>query len=208
MAVGADEHVHEGSVFTVTGSFTDPDLGDAWTSTVDYGDGSGPQPLVLSGQTFELAHAYADDGTYAVTVRVTDRAGEFGTGSLHVAVDNVAPTVDAGADQSADEGAPVSLAASFTDPGAGDTHSATIDWGDGILEAGVVGVSGAVNGTHVYADNGLYTVRVAVTDDDGGLGSDTLAVTVRNIAPSVNAGADQTTTEGTAAWRSLRTSRK
>src|SRR4029079_19173365 len=41
-------------------------------------------------------------------------------------------------------------------------------------------------------DNGVYTATVTVADDDGASSSDTLAVTVRNVAPSVNAGPDVT----------------
>ena len=65
------------------------------------------------------------------------------------------------------------VAATFTDPGI-DTHTATIDWGDGTLApADVSGTS--VAGTHTYADNGVYTVTVSVADDDGATGSDTAA---------------------------------
>ena len=55
-----------------------------------------------------------------------------------------------------------------------DTHTATIDWGDGTsLDTGDVtetpfgppgstlGADGTVDGSHVYADNGTYTVRSA-----------------------------------------------
>jgi hypothetical protein len=35
-----------------------------------------------------------------------------------------------------------------------------------------------------------------VTDDDGGVGSDTMVVTALNVAPTANAGDDQTVNEG------------
>ncbi|HEX8903696.1 MAG TPA: PKD domain-containing protein, partial [Longimicrobiaceae bacterium] len=60
--------------FTSSGSFTDPGA-DSWTATVDYGDGSGEQPLALSGNTFSLSHTYAGAGSYTVTVTVTDDDG-------------------------------------------------------------------------------------------------------------------------------------
>jgi endonuclease G len=53
------------------GSFTDPGA-DAWVASVNYGDGSGNQPLTLTGKTFSLAHAFASAGTFTVTVSVTD----------------------------------------------------------------------------------------------------------------------------------------
>jgi hypothetical protein len=59
----------------------------------------------------------------------------------------------------------------FSDVGVQDTHSATIDWGDGNVEPGVVIQSaggGQVVGSHLYANSGMYTVVVTVEDDDGG----------------------------------------
>jgi DNA/RNA endonuclease G (NUC1)/PKD repeat protein len=60
-----------GETFTVSGSFTDPGA-DAWSATVDYGDGGGTSALALVGQTFALTHTYNAAGTFTVTVRVTD----------------------------------------------------------------------------------------------------------------------------------------
>jgi len=60
-----------GETYTASGSFTDPGA-DAWTATVDYGDGSGTGALALSGKTFSLSHTYAAAGPFTVTVRVSD----------------------------------------------------------------------------------------------------------------------------------------
>lgn len=57
--------------YTASGSFTDPGM-DPWTATVDYGDGSGPTPLALSGMSFALSHTYASAGVFTVTVSVSD----------------------------------------------------------------------------------------------------------------------------------------
>jgi hypothetical protein len=103
----------------------------------------------------------------------------------------------AGPDQTANEGDLVSLSpATFNDKGTSDTHTATIDWGDGTgVEAAVVaeipfgppgstaGADGTVSGSHVYADDGAYTVTVCVDDDDGAAACDSLIVTVLNVAP-------------------------
>ena len=61
------------------------------------------------------------------------------------------------------EGQSLSLAAAFSDAGLLDSHTATINWGDGVTTTGnVIFSSGtsSVSGTHVYADNGSYTVNV------------------------------------------------
>lgn len=100
---------------------------------------------------------------------------------------NHAPVVEAGGDRLADEGAAVLLEASFTDADGGDTHTAVIDWGDSTApETGMVDQNThKVTGTHVYADNGIYTVAVKVTDSNGAKGSDTLMATINNIPPAV-----------------------
>ena len=101
------------------------------------------------------------------------------------------------------EGATVNLApASFTDAGVLDTHTATINWGDGsATETGIVteaGGSGEVAGSHVYATAGNYAVTVSVTDNSGASGSDTLTVTVQqaSLAPQADAGGPYSVNEG------------
>ena len=60
----------------------------------------------------------------------------------------------------------------FVDTGTHDKHTATVDWGDGsgvqtpmLSEAAG---SGVLTATHIYADDGDYTVKVTVSDDDLG----------------------------------------
>ncbi len=69
-------------------AFTDPAPNDApFTCTVDYGDGSGPQAGVVSGQACEgPTHAYAAVGAYTVTVSVTDKDGGVGFATAQHAV--------------------------------------------------------------------------------------------------------------------------
>jgi endonuclease G len=60
-----------GETFSASGSFTDPGS-DAWSATVNFGDGAGAQPLLVAAKTFQLHHAYLNAGTFTVTVVISD----------------------------------------------------------------------------------------------------------------------------------------
>src|SRR5690606_22338206 len=94
------------------------------------------------------------------------------------------------------------LGVSVLDMGTLDGHTVTIDWGDGsILDltgtfgSDPFGPPGSVEGnlrpifgSHVYADDsgdGVYTVTITVTDDEGQSHSDSFDITVLNVAPEV-----------------------
>jgi hypothetical protein len=81
---GPNATVIQGNPFLRAGTFSDPDP-DTWTATVDYGDGSGIQPLALTGKTFNLSHGYAA-GRYTLTVTVSDNHSGVGVGAVIVTV--------------------------------------------------------------------------------------------------------------------------
>jgi len=182
---GPDQTADEGDTVSFSGSYTWPGTPPASPNiNWDFGDGS-----TASG-SLTPTHVYCDNGVYTVTLVVSDNSGHWGQDTLTVTVNNVAPTVDAGGDQTVDEGDTVSFSGSFTDPGTCDTHTIEWDFGDGST------ASGSLNPTHVYCDNGSYTVVLTVTDDDGGSDTDTVTVTINNVAPTADAGGDQTVDEG------------
>jgi PKD repeat protein len=175
-------------------------------------------PGVPTQGSFDGSHIYADNGVYTVTVTVVDDDGGVAVQRFEVTVNNVAPTVVV-APRQVDEGALLSIPniAQFTDPGfdnplnlGGETteqFSYTIDWGDGSPgEAGVPTIDvpgspglptqGSFDGSHIYADNGVYKVTITVADDDGGVTVTQFEVTVNNVAPSVVAPGNQVVNEG------------
>ncbi len=86
VAAGPDATILKGATFSGNGSFTEVGASSSWSATVDYGDGSGAQPLVLSGMTFSLSHTYTSVGPHNVVVQVTDDIGRSGSDTLVVRV--------------------------------------------------------------------------------------------------------------------------
>jgi PKD repeat protein len=163
---GADQTVAESEPVSFAGSFTDAGSADTHTIEWNFGDG------MTTDGTQTPSHAYAESGSYTVTLTVIDDDGGVDSDTLTVVVSSVAIAVEAGADQAVDEGAPVHFSGSFTDPRGGEAHNIEWDFGDGAK------TDGTLTPTHVYADDGTYIVTLTVTDDDGGAGSDTLTITV------------------------------
>lgn len=66
---------------------------------------------------------------------------------------------------------PINVSGTFTDADDDDTHTAVWDWGDGSTSAGIVDQStNSVTGSHTYAEPGVYTVKLTVTDSFPGSG--------------------------------------
>lgn len=181
--------VDGGAPLQLTGGPITPDTDYEW----DLGDGSTATGAIVS-------HTYADNGLYvAKLTTVVNQPG--GVRTRHFAlvrVRNVPPRVDVGPDMTIDEGQEVEYLATFTDPEWPDTHAAIFDFGDDSLpvEGDIAETNappqaqGTARAKHAYCDNGDYTITVKVRDDDGGIGTDTRRITVRNVAPTVDAGDD------------------
>jgi parallel beta-helix repeat protein len=165
---GSNASLSEGTPFSRNGSFTVP-AGQACTATVNYGDGTSTQALALSGTAFTLNHLYGDEGTYPVTVSVSDTDGT-GTATFQITVNAVSPGTSAIAGPaSALPGQPLTYTAAYTNGGALDTDTAVWNWGDGTTTTVAIGgASGTIGASHVYAatQGTPYVVSLTVTSDD------------------------------------------
>jgi len=119
-------------------------------------DFDGDEIYDTNSTSSNITHTWGDDHNGTVALRVTDDDGLTTVNTTEVVVNNVPPAVEAGPDGTAeccvDE---ISLNASFADPGWLDSHTATIDWGDGTVQAGTVNeIGGTVSGSHTYTGCG------------------------------------------------------
>ncbi len=194
----SDATITEGDQFADSSAFSDPGA-DSWTATVNYGDGAGVLPLALSGRTFELAHVYPDDGTYAVDVTVSDDDGGVNSVSCSVTVENQPPDVAALTDATVVEGDPYTASGSFTDSGE-DSWLATVDYGEGSGAQPLTLQAKSFNLDHLYASDGTYIVSVTVEDDDGGVDQVSCTVTVEDYSPPVLSGYPAGSTEAGALY--------
>ena len=148
-------------------------LSYAWTVA----DASGN--VVHTSNEQDTSFVPADDGTYTLTLTVTDDDGGVGTELTDFTVDNVAPTVDAFAGPGAAlRGRTVTFTGAVSDPGAADVLTATLHWGDGTTSAVTANPDGSFAADHVYADLGDYTVTLTVDDGDGGTDTVTAEIAV------------------------------
>ena len=159
----------EGSEVTFAMSGADPD-GDALTFSWDLGDGT-----TGTGPTPPARHTYADDGTYDIMLAVADGRGGVDTARTTATIANVAPALGAFSVPNTvvrltPAGVAVPVSSMFSDPGALDTHTATLDCGVGDMMAALVEdvpTHSTAGGTCSYSTAGVYVVRLTVRDDDG-----------------------------------------
>jgi len=110
---------------------------------------------------------------------------EAATTYLRVLPLNEPPAVFAGDDATIVEGQTFSGTGTFSDSSAGP-WTATVDYGDGSGEQPqVVGPDKTFVLNHIYTDDGVYTAKVRVIDEQGLVGSDTLTVTATNTVPHI-----------------------
>ena len=145
---------------------SDPD-GSIVAYDWDFGDGA-----TTTGTSPTTTHHYASGGTYTVTLTVTDDDDATHTTTRSVtATDpppNVAPTASFEIEE---DGLTIELDAVDSADSDGSIVAYDWDFGDGTTGTGATT-------SHTYAADGIYTVTLTVTDDDGAPGVQTDSVTV------------------------------
>jgi PKD domain len=201
--VGAPSSGPEGTGITLSAKATSPSAADqavgfsySWTTSKNGGAPTAP----VAGSTFTVTPD--DEGSFAVTLTAVDDGGNGGSVIATITGTNVAPKANLNYTHSGIvlvPLTPVTFDGGFTDAGALDTHTATLNYGDGspvdTVTYGPSGQGGTAE-TYGFAAPGTYTVTYTVTDDDGGSSSATVTVVVQTPAAALGVIADYVRTMG------------
>jgi hypothetical protein len=186
------------------------DWGDGTTDTIPfYNDGVGPDPDPSPWGTYpftatcDVSHIYGDDGSFDVELVAFDDDGGSVTITTTVDVFNIAPRiVSTDFDDRILEGDFATYSVEAEDQGSDDI-TLDFDWGDGTTETltffndgvgpdpdpspgGIFPFKVIADVDHQYGDNGVFTVALTVSDDDGGSVTLSDNITVENVNPTLD----------------------
>ncbi|MAE65663.1 MAG: hypothetical protein CMJ18_15450, partial [Phycisphaeraceae bacterium] len=189
---GPDRTVTEGETVLVDATRTDPAPRDKhsflWEVSADNGQ------VIADGTSEDFSFVPFDDGVYTLTWTVTDDDDASDSDVVVITAVNADPTVDLGDDREVLEGDVVVIDPVVTDPGGNDTH--TFDWQVVADNGQVVDPGSGSTFSFTPEDDGVYTLTLTVTDDNGGEATDEMSVIVLNAAPTVLPGVIGVVVEG------------
>ena len=181
--ISVSSPINEGAPATLSGEIVDLDATDSFTLDISWGDGQSQSVSYPYATAFVLTHVYADDppagaptDDYTITLTLNDHRSGIDSRSTSVTVNNVNPIIfnTSVTASPVTPGATVSLFCNYTDPGyhgsaLDEDLRAFIQWGDGQAVVVTSGIPQAIHLTHQYSVIGNYSIRIEVTDNDGGL---------------------------------------
>ena len=158
---------------------SDPD-GNIVTYAWDFGDGGTAAGVAPT-------HIYSVDGTFTVTLTVTDSDGLSSSDTALAAISpadgNALPVAQANGPYTGTEGNDVQFSSDGSTDSDGTIVTYAWDFGDGTT-------STAANPTHAYIAAGMYTVTLTVTDDAGDSATNSTTAAIEAVVVNVPPGAD------------------
>jgi hypothetical protein len=184
---GPDQAINQGTLLTFNGNGSSDNVGIinfTWTFMDD-------SPVILYGA--KPTHPFDNPGVFVVMLKVTDAAGNRGTDTVTVKVNDIlAPVANAGLDQTIDE----DTLWTFNANGSSD-NAGIVNYAWTFLDIAPVTLYGG-KPTYLFDNPGVFIVTLNVTDAAGNWATDTMNVTVNDImAPDADAGSNQTLDQGT-----------
>jgi ELWxxDGT repeat protein len=166
----------EGTAINVSANITGPGAGGPYTyawSVTKQGAGS---PFA-TGTSSSFSFTPDDNGTYDLSLTVTDSADQDGIAQQALTITNAVPTATiVGAPTASNVANQINLTSSVTDPGALDT---TFTYAWTVMVGGNQVASGALSTFSFIPEiPGSYDVSLSVTDDDTGNDTDQATITI------------------------------
>lgn len=161
----------EGDAVAISGTASDINgdtLTHTWSVAPVSGVDAGASCTIADPSALSTTVSCTDDGVRELTLTTDDGVNAPVTDTASLTIGNLPPSIDSmttTADPVA-AGSPVLMQATYSDPGSNDTHTATVDWGDGTTTTPSAS-GGTVSDSHAYSTAGVYSVCLTVTDDDG-----------------------------------------
>ena len=182
---GGADSVNEGATETYTYTVSDPGDDPNPTVTEDCGD-DGTLTDTAAANSFDCTFPDGpNNSTVSVSADDGDASNNTGSDSIDVTIANVAPTVELSGAASANEGATETYTYTVSDPGDDPNPTVTEDCGDD----GTLTDTAAANSFDCTFPDGPNNSTVSVSADDGdasnNIGSDSIDVTIANLAPDV-----------------------
>ncbi|HEX6684651.1 MAG TPA: PKD domain-containing protein [Candidatus Limnocylindrales bacterium] len=196
---GPDTTGDEGVPIALAGSASDPEgtFEVFWTYSLGPDTDAGMSCSFTDARGPNTLMTCTDDGTVTVTLTASDDINQVSDSAV-VHVNNLAPALklrigsSANALTAADDelgitspqpwqvfrvGDPVPFGVRFEDPGSNDTQTCDVDWDDGQVSTFVT-LGRFCEGTHTFAHPGMYTIKPAITDDDGAVSEPTSVLAI------------------------------
>ena len=154
------------------------DVAAGFTYAFDCGDGAG---YGAYSATSTAACPTSAAGGRTVKGKIKDKDGGEREYTASVTINTVAPLANAAGPYNGNEGSPINIAGTGSDP---DGGTVTFEWSVAPTNC-TFGNLSAASTTVTCTDNGAFTLTLKVTDDETTFTTATASLTVANVAPTI-----------------------